>query len=427
MDDQSRIVLGEAAVSAALEPQRRRFFSRRRKQRPPPLPYCENCGAPMSGPYCAKCGQHAVDYRRSFARVFADVLDSFLNWDSKFTMSLWLLMSRPWKLTIDFLSGKRVRHMHPLRLYLLISIVFFFAVNYGAKSIHTDPSKFSDKDRADVAAELDKEDIPPELKARIRGAIDAKSSTQPEGQRSSPSPAATTTPQPSAIASPTQPSASPSSSGDYGPMVQFEKPPSTAFEKWVEQKAKDKMGEHGSKMALFIATLFRNLPYMMFCCIPLFALVLKVLYLRKRVFYIDHLIYALHIHSFAYLAIILIVLITIGLNRVIPGTLAGWIIAALWVSFATQIFLSIRRVYRQGWFFTIFKFFLGGFVYLMVLAVALAATFFITLTDPQDWWNWLRNLFASSNALSILCTAVPDPWAFSGRPPPLPPTIGAIS
>jgi hypothetical protein len=366
MDDQSRIVLGEAAVSAALEPPRRRFFSRRRKERPPPLPYCENCGAPMSGPFCAKCGQHAVDYRRSFGRVFADVLDSFLNWDSKFTMSLWLLMSRPWKLTIDFLSGKRVRHMHPLRLYLLISIAFFFAVNYWAKSIHADPSKFSDKDRADVAAELDKEDIPPELKARIRSAIDAKSSTQPEGQRSSPSPAATTTPQPSAIASPTQPSASPSSSGDYGPMVQFDKPPSTAFEKWLEQKAKDKMGEHGSKMALFIATLFRNLPYMMLCCIPLFALVLKVLYLRKRVFYIDHLIYALHIHSFAYLAIILIVLITIGLNRTIPGTFANWMIAVLWIAFATQIF----------------KFFLGGFVYLMVLAVALATTFFITIALP---------------------------------------------
>ena len=136
-------------------------------------------------------------------------------------------------------------------------------------------------------------------------------------------------------------------------------------------------------MALFIATLFQNLPYMMLCCIPLFALVLKVLYLRKRIFYIDHLIYALHIHSFAYLAIILIVLITIGLNRVIPGTLAGWTIAALWVSFATQIFLSIRRVYRQGWFFTIFKFFLGGFVYLMVLAVALATTFFITIALPS--------------------------------------------
>jgi hypothetical protein len=165
-------------------------------------------------------------------------------------------------------------------------------------------------------------------------------------------------------------------------LVQFDKPPSDRFEKWLEQRAKEKMGEHGSKMALFIATLFNNLPYMMLCCIPLFALVLKVLYVRKRVFYIDHLVYALHIHSFAYLAIMLIVLITIGLNRSIPGAFAGWIIAALWITFAVQVFLSIRRVYRQGWFFTVFKFFLGGFAYLIVLSVALATTFFITIALP---------------------------------------------
>jgi hypothetical protein len=165
-------------------------------------------------------------------------------------------------------------------------------------------------------------------------------------------------------------------------MMQFDKPPSDPFEKWLEQRAKEKMGEHGSKMALFIATLFSNLPYMMLCCIPLFALVLKVLYVRKRVFYIDHLVYALHIHSFAYLAIILIVLITIGLNRTIPGTFANWMIAVLWIAFATEIFLSIRRVYRQDWFFTVFKFFLGGFAYFIVLTVAFAMTFFITIALP---------------------------------------------
>jgi hypothetical protein len=207
--------------------------------------------------------------------------------------------------------------------------------------------------------------------------------TQPEAQTPS-SPKITATPKPSGVASPLPSAlaASPTPAGDFGPLVQFDKPPSDRFEKWLEQRAKEKMGEHGSKMALFIATLFSNLPYMMLCCIPLFAFVLKVLYVRKRIFYIDHLVYALHIHSFAYLAIMLIVLITIGLNRSIPGVFAGWIIAALWITFAAQIFLSIRRVYRQGWFFTVFKFFLGGLAYLIVLAVALATTFFITIALP---------------------------------------------
>jgi hypothetical protein len=47
-----------------------------------------------------------------------------------------------------------------------------------------------------------------------------------------------------------------------------------------------------------------------------------------------------------------------------------------------QIFLSIRRVYRQGWFISIFKFLFGGFVYLIVLVLALAATFFVTVALP---------------------------------------------
>jgi hypothetical protein len=381
MDEQSQIVAAEAAVTAVLEPPRRRFFSRRRKVQPPPLPYCENCGAPMAGPFCAQCGQAAIDYRRSFRHIIVDVLDSFLNWDSKFFATIAWLIARPWHLTNQFLAGRRVRYVHPLRLYLLVSILFFFVVNYWAKSIHADPSKLSAGDRAEIAADLDKENIPSEVKARVRGALDAKARTQAEAQ-TSPSPETAVTPQPSVIASTPPSLVSPSPSGDFGQLVQFDKPPSDKFEKWLEQRAKEKMGEHGSKMALFIATLFSNLPYMMLCCIPLFAFVLKVLYVRKRVFYIDHLVYALHIHSFAYLATMLIVLITIGLNRSIPGTFAGWIIAALWITFATQIFLSIRRVYRQDWFFTVFKFFLGGFAYLIVLSVALATTFFITIALP---------------------------------------------
>jgi hypothetical protein len=78
----------------------------------------------------------------------------------------------------------------------------------------------------------------------------------------------------------------------------------------------------------------------------------------------------------------LIVLATIGLNRVIRGPIAGWTIALLWIAFLVQIFLSIRRVYRQGWFISIFKFFFGGFAYLIVLVFALAVTFLITVALP---------------------------------------------
>jgi hypothetical protein len=373
-DEPAKIILGDTAISAFEgTPGRRRLG--RGKETGPPLTHCENCGADLQGHWCAQCGQPAIEYRRSFRYVVADLLNEFLNWDSKFFTTIALLILKPWRLTNEFLAGKRVRYVNPLRLYLLASILFFFAVNYGAKGIHVDPSKLGAKDRAELEADLKDTDLPPEARKKLEALL----------RDSSPSPA------PSPLTN--QPSPSPVAEGDhqkqeYGkigerPFVVFDDAKSTTpFERWIEGRAKEKMGEKGTKMGLFISTLFSNLPYMMLCCIPLFAFVLKILYVRRRIFYIDHLVYALHIHSFFYTAVMLIVLGTIGLTRFANGAVAGWLITLLWLAFVTQIFLSIRYVYRQGWFWSIFKFLFGGFVYLMVLVLALAITFFATLVLP---------------------------------------------
>jgi hypothetical protein len=373
-DEPAKIILGDTAISAFEGTPGRRQLGRG-KNTGPPLTHCENCGADLQGHWCAQCGQPAIEYRRSFRYVVADLLNEFLNWDSKFFTTIALLILKPWQLTNEFLAGKRVRYVNPLRLYLLASILFFFAVNYGAKGIHVDPSKLGAKDRAELEADLKDTDLPPQARKKLEALL----------RDSSPSPA----PSPAT----NEPSATPAAEGyqqkrEYGkigerPFVAFDDAKSTTpFERWIEGRAKEKMGEKGTKMGLFISTLFSNLPYMMLCCIPLFAFVLKVLYIRRRIFYIDHLVYALHIHTFFYTAIMLIVLAIIGLNRVAPGSIAGWLIAFLWIAFVTQIFLSIRYVYRQGWFFSIFKFVFGGFVYLMVLVLALAITFFATLALP---------------------------------------------
>ena len=307
-DEPAKIILGDTAISA-FERTRGERRSGRGKDTGPSLTHCENCGAELQGHWCAKCGQAAIEYRRSFRYVVADLLNEFLNWDSKFFTTIALLILKPWRLTNEFLAGKRVRYVNPLRLYLLASILFFFAVNYGAKGIRIDPTKFPEEKRAEVAAaiadkrgeieaELNKENLTPEQRRKAQKALD---------YLTKPTSSATTTPTPEETPSPSAaPGASPTAeSGQqkYGPVgdrpfVVFDDAKSTTpFERWIEARAKEKMGEHGTKMGLFISTLFSNLPYMMLCCIPLFALVLKVLYIRRRLFYIDHLIYALHIHT----------------------------------------------------------------------------------------------------------------------------------
>jgi hypothetical protein len=385
-DEPAKIILGDTAISAfERTPGQRRFG--RGKDTGPPLTHCENCGVELQGHWCAQCGQPAIEYRRSFRYVVSDLLNEFLNWDSKFFTTIALLILKPWRLTNEFLAGKRVRYVNPLRLYLLASILFFFAVNYGTKGIHFNPSKLDAKDRAELESDLKDADLPPEARKKLEELLRESSPSpapSPLANEASPPPAPTA---PSDVASP-QPVESANEQKKYGkigerPFVVFDEgKSSTPFERWIEARAKEKMGEKGTKMGLFISTLFSNLPYMMLCCIPLFALVLKVLYIRRRLFYIDHLIYALHIHTFFYAGVMLIVLATIGLTHFAPGAIAGWLIALLWIAFVTQIFLSIRYVYRQGWFFSLFKFFFGGFVYLIVLLAALAVTFFATLVLP---------------------------------------------
>ena len=393
-DEPAKIILGDTAISAVERTARRRWFGRGKDRQPLPFTHCQNCGAELTGPHCAQCGQAAIDYRRSFRHVIVDVLDSFLNWDSKFFATIGLLIVKPWRLTNEFLAGKRVRYLHPLRLYLLASILFFFAVNYGAKGLRLEPGKISEKNRTAIAAavaekrdeieaEFDKENLSTEERKKAQDALDYLTKPSPAATAAAeqqPSPTITPT------ASPSEPGKRTYGAVDERPFLVFDADTksSTPFERWLETRAKEKMGEHGTKMGLFIATLFSNLPYMMLCCIPLFAFVLKVLYIRRHIFYIDHLIYALHIHTFLYTGVMLIVLATMGLNRIAPPTLAGWIIALLWILFVVQIFLSIRRVYRQGWFMSTLKFFVGGFVYLIVLFLALAATFFITLALPAS-------------------------------------------
>jgi len=431
-DDLEKFVLGDIAISAIEQSSstRRGLFGRRKKSSTV-ITHCENCGAQLEGHWCAKCGQPAIDYRRSFRHVIADLLNEFLNWDSKFFATIGLLLARPWKLTNEFLAGHRVRYVHPLRLYLLASILFFFAFNYAIKSAHFDPINLSPENRAEIRDELQRENIAPEVRAKIEAALggievppdkrarleeelkredlsaEGRREIQERLQHGDPMPHARTKIEdavkdlppevrariqdalkrasPSPAEEPQQPGqTTPEPRENDTPRLESgsDKNASTPFEKWIETRAKEKMGEHGTKMGLFIATLFSNLPYMMLCCIPLFAFVLKILYTRRHIFYIDHLVYALHIHTFAYTGVMLIVLATIGLNHIAPGTITGWIIALLWMAFVVQIFLSIRRVYRQGWFISIFKFLFGGFAYLIVLVSALAVTFFITVALP---------------------------------------------
>jgi len=90
---------------------------------------CVTCGAPLAGRFCAACGEKGPspdDYRLGH---FADeALESFTHADGKIFRSFWLLLSRPGRLTADYLRGRRKPYLKPLALFLVANTVFFLAL-----------------------------------------------------------------------------------------------------------------------------------------------------------------------------------------------------------------------------------------------------------------------------------------------------------
>jgi len=429
-----QIVLADTASAIAEEPPRRRgIFGWRRRSKLPakPLTHCENCSAPLAGEFCAQCGQHAIDYRRSLFRVVLDALDSFLNWDTKFLHTVNVLLVRPWRLTNDFNAGRRVRYVHPLRLYLIASIVFFLlarAINWESPG----PVELTAADRTELVASLAKltgpdSPLSPEQREKIEVARTKLSEsegalTEPERDELKkafreflkstlrknlkpeervkmsrmiariPELPEVPVPPPPAIESAPGEAPPPAPSISIPPKPRKKEPihfsvgpnnrDKTPFEAWLERQIKEKIGEDGARATLFMDTVRSNIPVMMLCCIPLFAFILKMLYIRQGRYYVEHLVHALHVHSFLYVAVIITSLASMGANRTVPA-LSGWIIGLMSCAILVQIFRSIRRVYGQGWFFSTAKFLFGGLVYFVILVLGVAATTFVTLLLPS--------------------------------------------
>src|SRR5690606_21886416 len=86
---------------------------------------CLNCGADLSGPFCAHCGQRDVPAYPSVREFIGDAWEEISGWDGRFARTLVLLLRRPHQLTVETLEGRRARYVRPLRLYLVASLVYF--------------------------------------------------------------------------------------------------------------------------------------------------------------------------------------------------------------------------------------------------------------------------------------------------------------
>ncbi len=95
---------------------------------------CANCETALHGPYCHQCGQLAEDFHRSIGHLAEETVESLLHLDGRLWRTLPRLVTRPAELTRDYLEGHRAGQIPPLRLFLVVVLLFFLVGPLAGRS-----------------------------------------------------------------------------------------------------------------------------------------------------------------------------------------------------------------------------------------------------------------------------------------------------
>ena len=94
-------------------------------------PDCLNCGTIVAGRYCQNCGQENIEGKETFLQIVYHFIEDITHFDGKLIYTLRLLIGKPGFLTKEYVAGKRFRYIHPIRMYIFISAVFFLFIFSG--------------------------------------------------------------------------------------------------------------------------------------------------------------------------------------------------------------------------------------------------------------------------------------------------------
>src|ERR1700744_6522935 len=86
---------------------------------------CLNCGATLQGKFCHVCGQENLQIKESFGHMMNHAISDYFHFDHQFFNTLKPLLFQPGKLTNEYMAGKRVSYLHPVKMYIFISFIFF--------------------------------------------------------------------------------------------------------------------------------------------------------------------------------------------------------------------------------------------------------------------------------------------------------------
>lgn len=256
---------------------------------------CLNCGARVESKYCSECSQENEPLRLGIGHIFVDALEEFIKFDSKLFNTLRPLFLKPGFLTQEWARGRRVGYISPFKLYLTSTFLFFLI---AAWTVDHDPAL--------------------NVKTNVKVASPSKDSLQDR---------------------------------QHPPEI-----PEGPIEEYVDRATK-KLDKADAKDIPKV--IVEKLPTALFILLPVFAIGLKIFYVRSGRYYVEHLVFSLHNHAFYFMVL--------SLTSLLPGSMdsVGFLICAVYS------LLAMKRYYAQSWPKTLVKSSMLGCGYLVLLGFTL--------------------------------------------------------
>lgn len=353
---------------------------------------CLNCGTIVQGKYCHACGQENVVPKESFWHMVTHFSYDITHFDSKFFTTLKDLLFKPGFLSKEYMAGRRASYLHPVKMYVFTSAIFFllffsfFSPNTNFKE--SDPALMTGTERLEELDRIEKKlkknkygEADSIIRRKMDKLADMRDTTRPVSRSDF-----------QQLDSTRLEVNISGVSNNYRTIAEYDSIqktlPSAERDGWFMRRLVRKEINVNNKyrynpeagMEKMVDSVIHRLPYMLFISLPLFALVLKLLYVRRKNFYYaDHGVFTIHLYIFTF--ILLLLVFAIGRYGASVWGPFGVLVVLLLLWLFVYLFLAMRRFYGQSRWKTAIKFLFTTALTLLMMATLLGIFFFFSAIE----------------------------------------------